>query len=104
MLTNSYRSFQNSCVNKTELLEDALPKKHFQKPKSQIIALCDYKSFSDKEYRQTVSLIGNSTGEISFESSLDTCKSTLDKGVPIKWKHINLYLRVHQSQLLKKKP
>ena len=60
---------------------------HFQKQKPKIIN-CDYKNFSESDYRQQIlyglSLLSNAWGEKSFECFLGICKETPDKTAPIK--------------------
>ena len=57
MLTNSYRSFQNSCAIETGLSDFhkmivTILKIYFQKKEPKIIQYRDYKNFSEEEYRK----------------------------------------------------
>ena len=57
MLTNSYRSFQNSCAIETGLSDFhkmivTILKTYFQKKEPKIIQYRDYKNFSEVEYRE----------------------------------------------------
>ena len=59
MLTTSCRSFHNSCVIVTGLLDFyktivTVMKLHFQKKEPEIIQYRDYNNFSAEEYRQYI--------------------------------------------------
>ena len=106
-MTNSYKSFQNAYVIETGLSDFhkmivTVMKIHFQKQKPEVINYCDYRNFSEKEYRQQIlyelSLVGNVWREISFDSLLAKFKETLDKTAPI----IQNYVRSNHSPFLNK--
>ena len=96
MLTNSYRSFQNSCAIETGLSDFhrmvvTVMKAYFQKQKPKVVTHRDYKDFSENDYRQRItyelSLLGYAN-DITFDLFMNICKVTLDKVAPLKQKHI----------------
>ena len=54
MLTNSKRSFQNSCTIETRLSINTVLNIYFQKRKAKVINYRDYQNFSNEEFRQQV--------------------------------------------------
>ena len=106
MLTNSYRSFENSCPIETGLSDFhrmvvTVMKAYFQKQKPKVLTYRDYKHFSENNYRQKItyelSLLGYANG-ISFNVFFNICKVTLDKAAPLKQK----YVRSNHSPFLSK--
>ena len=106
MLTNSYRSFQNSCAIETGLsdfhrLVVTVMKAYFQKQKPKVVTYRDYKNFSENDYRQKItyelSLLGYAN-DIPFDVFMNICKATLDKVAPLKQK----YVRSNHSPFLNK--
>ena len=59
MLTNSYRSFQNSCAIETGLSDFhrmvvTVMKAYFQKQKPKVVTYRNHKNFSENVYRQKI--------------------------------------------------
>ena len=87
MLTNSYRSFENSCPIETGLSDfqrmvGTVMKAYFQKQKPKVLTYRDYKHFSENNYRQKITyelpLLGYAN-DISFDVFMNICKATLGK-------------------------
>ena len=107
MLTNSNRSFVNSCTNETGLSDFhkmivTVLKIYFQKREAKVINYRDYRNFSNEEFRQQVlkdileaTQIG---GIVSYESFLSICKQALDSRAPKKQK----YVRSNHSPFINK--
>ena len=92
MLTNSYRSFQNSGAIETGLSDFhrmvvTAMKAYFQEQKPKVVTYRDYKNFSENNYRQKItdelSHLGYAN-DIPFEVFMNTFKETLDKDAPLK--------------------
>ena len=93
MLTNSNRSFVNSCTNETGLSDFhkmivTVLKIYFQKREAKVINYRDYRNFSNEEFRQQVLkdiLKATQNGDIvSYESFLSICQRALDSRAPKK--------------------
>ena len=106
MLTNSYRSFQNSCAIETGLSDFhimvvTVMKAYFQKQKPTVVTYRDYKNFPENDYRQKItyelSLLGYAN-DIPFGVFMNICKATLDKVAPLEQK----YVRSNHSPFLNK--
>ena len=106
ILTNSYRSFQNSSAIETGLLDFhrlvvTVMKAYFQKQKPKVVTYRDYKHFSENDYRQKItyelSLLGYAN-DIPFDVFMNICKATLDKVAPLKQR----YVRSNHSSFLNK--
>ena len=107
MLTNSNRSFQNSCTIETGLSDFhkmivTVLKIYFQKREAKVINYRDYRNFSNEEFRQQVlkdileaTQIG---GIVSCESFLSICQQALDSRAPKKQK----YVRSNHSPFINK--
>ena len=104
MLTNSYRSFQNSCAIETGLSDFhkmivTILKTYFQKKEPKIIQYRDYKNFSEEEYREfLVNLVWDQDQCPSYDIFLRKCKIALDRRAPLKYK----YLRSNHSPFMNK--
>ena len=104
MLTNSYRSFQNSCAIETGLSDFykmivTILKTYFQKKEPKIIQYRDYKNFSEVEYREfLVNLVSDHDQCPSYDVFLRKCKIALDSRAPLKYK----YLRSNHSPFMNK--
>ena len=104
MLTNSYRSFQNSCAIETGLSDFhkmivTILKTYFQKKEPKIIQYRDYKNFSEEEYREfLVNLVWDQDQCPSYDVFLRKCKIALDRSAPLKYK----YLRSNHSPFMNK--
>ena len=104
MLTNSYRSFQNSCAIETGLSDFhkmivTILKTYFQKKEPKIIQYRDYKNFSEVEYREfLVNLVSDQDQCPSYDLFLRKCKIALDSRAPLKYK----YLRSNHSPFMNK--
>ena len=96
MLTNSNRSFQNSCSIETGLSDFhkmivTVLEIYFQKREAKVINYRDYRNFRDEEFRQVLKDILKTThnGDIvSYESFLSICQRVLDSRTPKKQKYI----------------
>ena len=81
ILTNSYRSFQNSCAIETGLSDfhkmiATILKIYFQKKEPKIMHYRDYKNFSEVEYRKClVKLVSDQCP--SYDVFLRKCKICL---------------------------
>ena len=107
MLTNSNRSFQNSCTIETGLSDFhkmivTVLKIYFQKREAKVINYRDYRNFSNEEFRQQVLkdiLKATQNGDIvSYESFLSICQQALDSRAPKKQK----YVRSNHSPFINK--
>ena len=104
MLTNSYRSFQNSCAIETGLSDfhkmiATILKTYFRKKEPKIIQYRDYKNFSEEEYREfLVNLVSDHDQCPSYDVFLRKCKIALDRRAPLKYK----YLRSNHSPFMNK--
>ena len=93
MLTNSYRSFQNSCAIETGLSDFhkmivTILKTYFQKKEPKIIQYRDYKNFSEEEYREfLVNLVSDHDQCPSYDVFLRKCKIAFDRRAPLKYKY-----------------
>ena len=99
MLTNSNRSFQNSCTIETGLsdfhkMRVTVLKIYFQTREAKVINYRDYRNFSNEEFRQKLlKYISKPTqnGDIAFyESFLSICQRALDSRAPKKQKYSDL--------------
>ena len=107
MLTNSNRSFQNSCTIETglsdfhKMIVTAL-KIYFQKREAKVINYRDYRNFSNEEFRQQVLkdiLKATQNGNIvSYESFLSIFQQALNSRAPKKQK----YVRPNHSPFINK--
>ena len=107
MLTNSNRSFQNSCTIETGLSDFhkmivTVLKIYFQKREAKVINYRDYRNFSNEEFRQQVLkdiLKATQNGDIvSYESFLSICQQALESRAPKKQK----YVRSNHSPFINK--
>ena len=106
MLTNSYRSFQNSCAIETGLSDFhrmvvTVMKAYFQKQKPKVVTYGDYKNFPVNDYRQKITyelLLLGYANDIPFDAFMNICKATLDRVAPLKQK----YVRSSHSDFLNK--
>ena len=107
MLTNSNRSFQNSCTIETGLSDFhkmivTVLKIYFQKREAKVINYRDYRNFPNEAFRQHVLkdiLKTTQNGDIiSYESFLSICQQALDSRAPKKQK----YVRSNHSPFIKK--
>ena len=104
MLTNSNRSFQNSCAIEMGLSDFhkmivTILKTYFQKKEPKIIQYRDYKNFSEEEYREfLVNLVWDQDQCPSYDIFLRKCKIALDRRAPLKYK----YLRSNHSPFMNK--
>ena len=107
MLTNSNRSFQNSCTIETGLSDFhkmivTVLKIYFQKREAKVINYRDYRNFSNEEFRQQVLkdiLKATQNGDIvSYEFFLSICQRALDSRAPKKPK----YIRSNHSPFINK--
>ena len=97
MLTNSNRSFQNSCTIETGLSDFhkmivTVLKIYFQKREAKVINYRDYRNFSNEEFRQQVlkDILKASQNRdiVSCESFLSICQQALDSRAPKKQKYV----------------
>ena len=94
MLTNSYRSFQNSCAIETGLSDFhkmivTILKTYFQKKEPKIIQYRDYKNFSEVEYREfLVNLVSDHDQCQSYDVFLKKCKIALDSRAPLRYQYL----------------
>ena len=106
MLTNSYRSFHESCAIETGLSDFhemifTVMKSYFHKKKSKIIKYRDYSNFFKEECSQHIlnemsnRALDNSN---NYNIFLNICKDAIDERAPIKRK----YLRFNQSPFMNK--
>ena len=92
MLTNSYKSFQNSCAIETRVSDFhkmivTILKTCFQKKEPKIMQYRDYKNFSEEEYREfLVNLVSGHDQCPSYDVFLRKCKIDLDRRAPLKYK------------------
>ena len=107
VLTNSNRSFQNSCTIETGLSDFhkmivTVLKIYFQKREAKVINYRDYRNFSNEEFRQQVLkdiLKATQNGDIvSYESFLSICQQALESRAPKKQK----YVRSNHSPFINK--
>ena len=93
MLTNSNRTFQNSCTIETGLSDFhkmivTVLKIYFQKREAKVINYRDYQNFSNEEFRQQVLkdiLKATQNSDIvSYEPFLSICQRALDTRAPKK--------------------
>ena len=107
MLTNSNRSFQNSCTIETGLSDFhkmivTVLKIYFQKREAKVINYRDYRNFSNEEFRQQILkeiLKATQNGDIvSYESFLSICQQALESRAPKKQK----YVRSNHSPFINK--
>ena len=107
ILTNCPESFQNSCVMETGLSDFykmivTVMKTSYQKIEPRVVNYRNYKSFSNKGFRE--SLLENLKGKLlensdkSFTNFINTCNTMLDKQLPKKKK----YVRGNQSPFMNK--
>ena len=90
MLTNSYRSFQNSCAIETRLSD-------FHK--IILIQYRDHKNFSEVEYREfVVNLVSDHDQCPSYDVFLKKCKIALNSRALLKFK----YFRSNHSPFMNK--
>ena len=102
MLTNSYRSFHNSCAIETGLsdfhkMTVTVLKTHFQKREPKVIKYRDFSNFSETEYREFLTELAREPNQ-SYEIFLQRCKEALDIRAPLKSK----YLRSNNSPFMNK--
>ena len=92
MLTNSCRSFQNSCAIEAGLSDFhkmivTILKTYFQKKEPKIIQYRDYKNFSEVEYREfLINLVSDHDQCPPYDLFLRKCKIALDSRAPSKYK------------------
>ena len=105
MLTNSNRSFQNSCKIETGLSDFrkmivTVLKIYFQEREAKVINYRDYRNFSNEEFRQQVlkdiSKATQNGNIVSYESSI--CQRALDSRAPKK----HIYVRSDHSPFINK--
>ena len=107
ILTNSPRSFQNSCVIETGLSDFhkmvvTVMKTSFHKIEPKVINYRCYKGFSNDDFRISIqtqfeeNIVGNC--DKKFSNFINNCNSILDKQVPKKKK----YVRGNQSPFMNK--
>ena len=96
MLTNRYRSFQNSCVIETGLsdfhkMTVTVLRAFFKKAEPKVISYRDYKNVTNDNFRLLLEeLSGNFdfTNETALDSFLDICREALNKTAPLKQKYV----------------
>ena len=99
MLTNSNRSFQNSCAIEMGLSDFhkmivTILKTYFQKKEPKIMQYQDYKTFSEEEYRELlINVVSDHDQYPSYFVFLGKCKIDLDRRAPLKYN----YLRSNQA-------
>ena len=108
MLTNSNRSFQNSCTIETGLSDFhkmivTVLKIYFQKREAKVINYRDYRNFSNEDFRQQVLkdiLKATQNGVIvSYGSFLSICQRALDSRAPKKPKYVMYRSRLRNKFL-----
>ena len=105
ILTNSPRSFQDSCVFETRLSDfqkftTAVLKQYFPKPKPKIINDSDYRNFRNDEFRAELDnqILKHDINNIEYQHSFNIFIEILNKHAPVKIKH----LRANQGMLMTK--
>ena len=94
MLTNSYRSFQNSCAIETRLSDFhtmivTIVKTYFQKMEPKILQYRDYKNFSGGEYMEfLVNVVSDHDQCPYYDKFLRKCKIALDRRAPLQYKYL----------------
>ena len=91
MLTNTHKSFQNSCAIETGLLDFhrmvvTVMKAYFQEQKPKVLTYRDYKKISENDYRQKITYelsLLRYANYIPFDVFINICKATLDKVAPL---------------------
>ena len=102
ILTNSPRSFQDSCVFETGLsdfhkLTTTVLKQYFPKPKPKIVNYRDYRNFRNDEFRAELDneILKHDINNIEYQHFLNIFIEILNKHAPMKIK----YLRANQGKL-----
>ena len=87
ILTNSYRSFQNSCAIKTGLsdfhrLLVTVIKAYFQKQKPKVVTYRGHKNFPGNDYKQKITYelsLFSYANDTTFDVFLNICNATFNK-------------------------
>ena len=105
ILTNSPRSFQDSCVFETGLsdfnkLTATVLKQYFPKPKPKIVNYRDYRNFRNDEFRAELGneILKRDINNIEYQHFLNIFIEILNKHAPMKIK----YLRANQGKFMAK--
>ena len=105
ILTNSPRSFQDSCVFETGLsdfhkLTTTVLKQYFPKPKPKIVNYRDYRNFRNDEFRAELDneILKHDINNIEYQHFLNIFIEILNKHAPMKIK----YLRANQGKFMTK--